>query len=103
MKQPRRMPADATGRGGFCTPGGIIAAYADEMEEHILEMTEKDLSRVEELLTLPGLDKSELILALGYLHQSAKACVDTARCRGERLEEYADRAEEVEEVEASTA
>lgn len=96
MTQPRRMPADATGREGFCEPGGLMAAMADDMERDILTVATEDVTRVETLLKQPGLRTDELTRALGYLAQSAKAAINVAECRGERLERY-------EDEEASTA
>ncbi|MFI2504562.1 hypothetical protein [Streptomyces sp. NPDC018972] len=81
----RRMPADATGKMGLCQPGGVMSSMADSMEEAILEATMEDLRKVKELLALPDTTKHELIMALGFLYQSAKAAVEVAEMRGERL------------------
>lgn len=81
----RRMPADATGKTGFCQPEGVIASMADGMEEEILAATLEDLAKVKELLALPDTTKHELTMALGFLYQSAKAAVEVAELRGERL------------------
>ncbi|MFG3657028.1 hypothetical protein [Streptomyces sp. NPDC047706] len=59
---------------------------ADGMEEAILEATKEDLRKVKELLAQSGTTKHELTMALGFLYQSAKAAVDVAELRGERLE-----------------
>ncbi|MFD7435319.1 hypothetical protein [Streptomyces sp. NPDC059861] len=85
-KSLRRMPADAAGKAGFCQPGGVISSMADGMEEAILEATMEDLRKVKELLDQSGTTKHELTMALGFLYQSAKAAVDVAGCRGERLD-----------------
>ncbi|GAA3495970.1 hypothetical protein GCM10019016_030710 [Streptomyces prasinosporus] len=80
----RRMPADATGKTGFCQPGGVMASMADGMEEEILEAAREDLQRLKKVLE-EDLSKHDLVLAAGFLFQSARAVLDVAECRGERL------------------
>ena len=88
MTQPRRLPWDGTDHTAFCQPGGFIARLADGMEEEILRTAKGDVERVESLLKDAGFTKAELVRALAYLSQSAKAVISVAECRGERLESH---------------
>jgi hypothetical protein len=80
----RRMPADGTGKSGFCQPGGVLEALADTREELILQVAMEDVRRA---MALDGsATKAELLRAIGFLAQSCKAAVEVAELRGERLE-----------------
>ncbi|MEV5983600.1 hypothetical protein AB0L85_01060 [Streptomyces sp. NPDC052051] len=80
------MPADETGKTGYCQPGGLVAAVAETVEESVLSVTREDIERVQALVADEEVTKAELVRALCYLCQSAKAAVDVAECRGDRLE-----------------
>ncbi|MFB7328928.1 hypothetical protein [Streptomyces sp. NPDC056190] len=85
--QLQRMPAGSDGRTAFYQPGGLLAAIATEAEEATLRTAAKDVDRVERMLKKHHeVTRAELTHALCYLVQSAKAAVDVAEIRGERLE-----------------
>ncbi|MEW2498803.1 hypothetical protein AB0942_35620 [Streptomyces nodosus] len=82
-----RMPTDETGRTAYYQPGGILAALAEAAEEATLRTAARDVSRVEKMLKRHHeVTRAELTHALCFLVQSAKAAVDVAECRGERLD-----------------
>lgn len=87
MGQLRRMPSGGTGRSGLCEPGGFVAAIADAAEDATLSVATRDVGRVERLLEQhTEATRAEIVHALCYLVQSAKAAVEVAQLRGERLE-----------------
>lgn len=85
--QLRRMPADRTGRTAYCQPGGLMEAMANDAEERIIRTAAEDVKRAEALLKRhTEVTRAEITYELSLLVQSAKAAVDVAKCRGERLE-----------------
>ncbi|MGW2900477.1 hypothetical protein ACWDAO_39345 [Streptomyces sp. NPDC001212] len=64
-----------------------MAVIAETAEAAALRTAAKDVGRVERLLKKhTEVTRAELVHALCFLVQSAKAAVDVAECRGERLE-----------------
>ncbi|MFE9974093.1 hypothetical protein ACFYRD_25870 [Streptomyces hirsutus] len=80
------MPADETGKRGYCQPGGYMALMAEGMEEQVLSVARKDAARALALVTQRKTSRYELIQIIAYLVQSTRAAVDVAECRGERLD-----------------
>ncbi|WP_324783082.1 hypothetical protein [Streptomyces sp. H51] len=63
-----------------------MAALAEDREDHILRVAKGDVERAMALVTEDKVIKAELVQALHFLCHSAKAAVDVAECRGERLD-----------------
>lgn len=84
--QLRRMPADGSGKTGWCQPGGLLAALAEDMEENVLSVAKGDVDRALALAEDGKVTRAELIRALYFLGHSCRAAVDVAELRGERLE-----------------
>ncbi|WP_112470187.1 hypothetical protein [Streptomyces triticisoli] len=64
-----------------------MAVIAEDAEEAVLRTAARDVGRVEKLLKRhTEVTRAELTHALCFLVQSAKAAVEVAECRGERLE-----------------
>ncbi|MFE0960581.1 hypothetical protein [Streptomyces fungicidicus] len=82
----RRMPADGSGKTGFCQPGGYVALMAEGMEEHVLSVARKDADRALALVTQGKTSRYELIQVIAYLVQSSRAAVEVAELRQERLD-----------------
>jgi hypothetical protein len=79
------MPADGSGKTGFCQPGGVVAALAEAREEHTLSMTGRDVERAMALVMDPKVTKEQLIKAVYTVCFWANQAVEVAECRGERL------------------
>lgn len=83
----QRVPADGTGKTAFVQKGGHLQLMAEGFEEALLKAARGDVSRAKELLSLRGVSKHELRMALSYMAQTMALVIDTAECRQERLDE----------------
>jgi hypothetical protein len=64
-----------------------MSVIAEDAEEGILRTASRDVARVEKLLKKhTEVTRAQITYELSLLVQSAKAAVDVARCRGERLD-----------------
>ncbi|MFE1240152.1 hypothetical protein [Streptomyces tendae] len=83
-----RMPAEGESvKRAYCQPGGMMAALAEAREAHLLRVAHNDIDRITALLASgEKTTKAELVQALHFLLYSAKAAVDVAELRGERLD-----------------
>ncbi|MEU3661765.1 hypothetical protein AB0E77_18740 [Streptomyces sp. NPDC032940] len=65
-----------------------MAALAETREENLLRVARSDIERIAELLdSEEKTSKAQLVMALHFLLFSAKAAVDVAECRQDRLDE----------------
>lgn len=88
--QLQRMPADGSGKVGYCQPGGVIAAMAEGREENIVRSTRRDVERAMALLMNPKATKDQLIRSLYTMCFWANQAAEVAECRGERLTAMSD-------------